>query len=62
MAKQISIFNWEKRLLIISYANHEDLIFCWKPLYDEEPIVLEKELLSSFKEEYGKLPFANLVL
>ena len=42
--------------------NHEDLLFCWKPLNDEEPIVLEKELLSSFKEEFGKLPFANLVL
>lgn len=41
--------------------NHEDLLFCWKPLNEEEPIVLEKELLSLFKEEFGKLPFANLV-
>lgn len=41
--------------------NHQDLLFCWKPLYDEEPIVLEKELLSFFREEFGRLPFANLV-
>ena len=41
--------------------NHQDLLFCWKPLDEEEPIILEKELLSFFKSEYGKLPFANLI-
>ena len=42
--------------------NHENLLFCWKPLENEEPVVVEKELLSFFIQEYGKLPFANLVL
>ena len=41
--------------------NHHNLLFCWKKLSEEEPIMLEKELLSNFKAEYGKLPFANLV-
>ena len=27
MAKQISEFNWEKRLLLVSYQNENDLIF-----------------------------------
>ena len=36
--------------ILIINNGHEDLIFCWKPLDDEEPIVLEKELLSLFKQ------------
>ena len=46
---------------IWQFKNHQNLLFCWKTLNDQEPIVLEKELLSFFKVEYGKLPFANLV-
>ncbi len=42
--------------------NHENLLFCWKPLQNEEPVVVEKELLSFFIQKYSKLPFANLVL
>lgn len=41
--------------------NHGNLLFCWKSLQNEEPIVVEKELLSYFKQEYSKLPFANLL-
>jgi hypothetical protein len=41
--------------------NHRNLVICWKILSDEEPIVVEKELLSFFKQEFGKLPFANLL-
>ena len=40
---------------------HANLLVCWKALNAEEPIHIEKELLSFFKEEYGKLPFANLI-
>ena len=42
--------------------NHKDLVVCWKTLNNEEPRVVEKELLKFFKEEYNMLPFANLVL
>jgi hypothetical protein len=41
--------------------NHSNLVVCWKTLSSEEPIFIEKELLSFFKEEYSKLPFANLM-
>ena len=41
--------------------NHDNLVVCWKVLNFEEPTIVEKELLSFFKEEYGKLPFANLI-
>ena len=41
--------------------NHNNLVVSWKVLNVEEPIIVEKELLSFFKEEYGKLPFANLI-
>ena len=38
------------------------VVMCWKALLDENPRIYEKELLTSFKELYGVLPFANLQL
>ncbi len=41
--------------------NHEDLLFCWKPLMKQEPHDVEVELQRNFAMIYGKMPFANLV-
>jgi hypothetical protein len=40
--------------------NHEDLIFCWKTISDDEPRNVEREMLSEFSEQFDFLPFANL--
>lgn len=41
--------------------NHKNLEICWKIIKNEEPINVERELLSSFMKEFGKLPYANLL-
>ncbi len=46
--------------LIWQIKSSSKLVLCWKPLLDENPRTYEKELLTSFKELYGVLPFANL--
>ena len=39
----------------------DQLLFCWKPTPDEEPGIVEKLLITQFKEQYGgRRPFANL--
>ena len=38
-----------------------ELIVCWKTM-DEDPRVVEKEMIAKFKEEHGgRRPFANLI-
>jgi hypothetical protein len=38
-----------------------DLLLCWKPLSsNEDPEDGEKSMLREFRDEFGKLPFANL--
>ena len=41
-------------------ANAQDLVVCWKRLYDEEPRGVEKSLIAVFEGVYSKIPFANL--
>ena len=55
MAKQISIFNWEKRLLIISYANHENLIFTKtkKFISDNKCEIEDRNLEIIFSHKFG---------
>ena len=36
-----------------------NLLFCWKPLPTDDPRAVEKELIETFKTQYGKYPFAN---
>ena len=36
-----------------------NLLFCWKPLPIDDPRAIEKELIETFKTQYGKHPFAN---
>ena len=60
MAKQISIFNWEKRLLIISYENHEDLIFIKtkKFISDNKCEIEDRNLEIIFFEKFENIDFA----
>lgn len=41
-------------------ADHQELLFCWKPLTDKEPEEYEQELIDAFRNIYGERPFANL--
>ncbi len=38
----------------------QDLLFCWKPLPNDNPATIESDLIRQFKEIYGDRPFANL--
>jgi len=39
---------------------YDALRLCWKPTIDQEPREVERGLISAFREQYGKRPFANL--
>jgi hypothetical protein len=54
-----NIGHWGGRL-IWQLQNSQDLIFCWKPLCDEDPRSFEKHLISSYVTTFAKRPFANL--
>jgi len=41
-------------------SHNKDLIIAWKTLDNENPSVVETELLTSFRRHYNALPFANL--
>ncbi len=38
----------------------DQLVLCWKPTLEEEPRDVEAKLIATFREMYGKRPFANL--
>ena len=38
----------------------DELLIAWKSLDNEEPEVVETELINDFRKQYGKRPFANL--
>ena len=41
--------------------NSADLVVCWKPLPNDDPRTIERELIESFKQQNnGRRPFANL--
>lgn len=40
---------------------HGELLIYWKELANEKPRCVEKLLLEKFKDQYGRLPFANIV-
>ena len=52
--------HWGGRL-IWQLKNHNDLLICWKPTPSEEPRNIETKLISYFRNQFGELPFANLV-
>lgn len=53
------IGHWGGRI-IWQIKNSGDLILCWKPIHNEEPRIVEGNLIQQFKLIYGKRPFANL--
>jgi len=40
--------------------NSDDLIVIWKTTLGDEPHSVESQLIKEFKDQFGKLPFANL--
>ncbi len=47
--------------LIWQLQDHEDLLFCWKPMPVGDPDQMETELIDAFKSAHGgRRPFANL--
>jgi hypothetical protein len=46
--------------LIWQIKNSKELLVCWKPLPNEEPRMVEAELIRSFIKVYNRRPFANL--
>ncbi|MEX0719057.1 MAG: hypothetical protein WD509_02695 [Candidatus Paceibacterota bacterium] len=51
--------HWGGRL-IWQLAHYADLIFCWKPTPEHEPRTVEVQLLADYKNQFERLPFANL--
>jgi hypothetical protein len=51
--------HWGGRF-IWQLENINALRVAWKETQGQEPRIVEKELISTFKGTYGKLPFANL--
>jgi hypothetical protein len=51
--------HWGGRM-VWQFRNHADLIICWKPVVEIKPSILKKDLLDSFINQFGRLPFAVL--
>ena len=51
--------HWGGRL-VWQLEDHEALLMAWLPTPDQDPALLEAELLREFQEQHGRLPFANL--
>ena len=53
--------------LIWQLKCHKDLVFCWKPIPDDDsedpvdPREIEKSLIEDYITQFDKMPFANLV-
>lgn len=56
----MKIGHWGGRLLW-QLADHESLVLAWKEIQGTEPKEVESEMISEFKNYYGKRPFANLL-
>lgn len=54
-----NVGHWGGRLIWqLRYSN--DLIICWKELPNDDPRIIEKELIKKFVSKFYKRPFANL--
>ena len=51
--------HWGGRL-IWQLENYKDLLVCWKTIENKEPREIESNLILEYREEFGRLPFANL--
>ncbi len=52
--------HWGGRF-IWQIKNIDDFLICWKELETEDPRAFEHALLNEFENEYGRLPFANII-
>ena len=46
--------------LIWQIASSDKLVVCWKPLPNQDPRMVEAQLIHDFTNHYGIRPFANL--
>jgi len=51
--------HWGGRL-IWQLEDAADLVFCWRATGSEVPGVVERCMLEEFRDQFGRLPFANL--
>lgn len=54
-----NIGHWGGRI-IWQLKNSSDLIVCWKTLQNDDPRIMESQLIKTFIKEFHKRPFANL--
>ena len=47
--------------LIWQIKHHPELLIAWKVLKNEDPKIIERKLINDFVNDYGKMPFANLI-
>ena len=47
--------------LIWQIQDHPELLIAWKVLKDDDPKIIERRLINDFIDNYGKMPFANLI-
>lgn len=40
--------------------DNKKLIVCWRTTTNEDPRVIEKEMIETFESSYGGKPFANI--
>jgi hypothetical protein len=47
--------------LIWQIQHHSELLIAWKVLKNDDPKIIERQLINDFVNNYGKMPFANLI-
>ena len=47
--------------LIWQLENNSELLIAWKVLKNDDPKIIERQLINDFADNYGRMPFANLV-
>jgi hypothetical protein len=54
-----AVGHWGGRY-IWQLEHSEELVVCWRPLPNDEPRIIERQLIDAFVKQFGKRPFANL--
>lgn len=55
-----NIGHWGGRY-IWQLKNHDELIFCWKTVPNNDPRLIEKNMIDDYTKQFGNMPFANLM-
>jgi len=48
--------------LIWQIEHYSELVVAWKILKDDDPKIIERQMINDFMNQYGKMPFANLTI